>query len=160
VRLLVGAPREPVLGLRHEEVVEIQTNLDDATPEELGYAMERLFEAGALDVAFSPLQMKKNRPGVLVRVLGWPADGERLATVLLEHTTALGARIHVVERLVAPRSQRTVQTPWGEVRVKIKQLGERAIAAPEYEDCARVARTAGIPLAQVYAAARALSAPS
>src|SRR6202022_1505726 len=78
VRLLVGEPA-PVassdsLGLKRESVVEIQTNLDDSSPEELAFAMERLLEAGALDVAFSPLQMKKNRPGVLVRVLARPAD--------------------------------------------------------------------------------------
>ena len=136
-------------------MVEIQTNLDDATPEELGFAMERLLDAGALDVAFSPLQMKKNRPGVLVRVLGRPEDGERLARLVLEHTSALGVRVQAIERLITRRSERSVATPWGEVRVKIKHLGERELVAPEYEDCARVARAAGVPLREVYAAARA-----
>jgi uncharacterized protein (TIGR00299 family) protein len=159
VRLLVGAA-EPAQAsaLRRETVVELQTNLDDATPEELGFAMERLFEAGALDVAFSPLQMKKNRPGVLLRVLGRPADGERLAELVLVHTSALGVRVQPLERVVAGRATAAVQTPWGEVRVKYKLLGERRIAAaPEYEDCARVARAAGVPLREVYAAAQALS---
>jgi uncharacterized protein (DUF111 family) len=153
VRVLLGDASESAL--LHDTVVQIETNLDDATPEELGFAMERLLEAGALDVAFSPLQMKKNRPGVLLRVLGKPEDGERLAQLVLEHTTALGMRVQTIGRLIARRSQRTVSTPWGAVRVKIKQLGAREVAAPEYEDCARLARAAQVPLAEVYAAARA-----
>jgi pyridinium-3,5-bisthiocarboxylic acid mononucleotide nickel chelatase len=154
VRLIVGQPARRGSDLQRDRVVEIQTNLDDATPEELGFAMERLLEAGALDVAFSPLQMKKNRPGVLVRVLGRPEDGERLAQLVLEHTSALGVRMQAIERLIARRSERSVVTPWGEVRVKIKHLGERELVAPEYEDCARVARAADVPLREVYAAAR------
>ena len=152
VRVLLGVPRSD---LGRDTVIEIQTNLDDASPEELGFAMERLLEAGALDVAFSPLQMKKNRPGVLVRVLARVADGEKLAEMVLEHTSALGVRVRTVERLVARRSSRCVTTPWGEVRVKIKHFGGRDIAAPEFEDCARVAREAGVPLRAVYEAARA-----
>src|SRR5207237_5152223 len=90
VRLVVGS-REP--DLLSDTVVEIQTNLDDSSPEELGFAMERLLEAGALDVAFSPLQMKKNRPGVLVRVLARPSAADALSRLILEHTTALGVRM-------------------------------------------------------------------
>jgi uncharacterized protein (TIGR00299 family) protein len=156
VRLVVGpaAASAPEDGLLADRVVEIQTNLDDATPEELGFAMERLLEAGALDVAFSPLQMKKNRPGVLVRVLGRPEDGPRLARLVLEHTSALGVRLQTIERLIARRAERVVATPWGSVRVKLKLLGDAVIVAPEYEDCARVARAAQVPLREVYAAAR------
>jgi hypothetical protein len=153
VRLIVHAPSAGS-GLLSDQVVEIQTNLDDASPEELGFAMERLLEAGALDVAFSPLQMKKNRPGVLVRVLARPGDGTQLARLVLEHTSALGVRIQSIERLIARRSEREVATPWGAVRVKIKVLGETEIAAPEYEDCARLAREARLPLREVYAAAK------
>jgi uncharacterized protein (TIGR00299 family) protein len=154
VRLLVGQLSSADLGLVRESIVEVQTNLDDATPEELGFAMERLLEAGALDVAFSPLQMKKNRPGVLVRVLARPQDGQRMAELVLEHTTALGVRLQTIDRLVARRSERTVSTAWGDVRVKVKHLGDRELIAPEYEDCARVARAANVPLSLVYAAAR------
>jgi uncharacterized protein (TIGR00299 family) protein len=156
VRLIVGgleAAPTPA-GLLTDQVVEIQTNLDDTSPEELGFAMERLLEAGALDVAFSPLQMKKNRPGVLVRVLAPPAEGQHLARLMLEHTSALGVRIQTIERLIARRQERVVSTPWGPVRVKVKLLGDTEIAAPEYEDCARLAREAQIPLREVYAAAR------
>jgi pyridinium-3,5-bisthiocarboxylic acid mononucleotide nickel chelatase len=137
-----------------DEVVQIETNLDDTTPEELGFAMQVLLDAGALDVAFSPLQMKKNRPGVLLRLLARPADGPRLAELVLEHTTALGVRLETMQRLVAQRSERMVSTPWGEVRVKVKHLGEREVVAPEYEDCARLARDRGVPLRDVYEAAR------
>ena len=153
VRILVGEARTEST-FTQDTVVEVQTNLDDASPEALGFAMERLLEAGALDVAFSPLQMKKNRPGVLVRVLGRPEDGDRLAGLVLEHTTALGVRIQSIQRLVARRSLRTVATPWGDVRVKIKHLPGRDVAAPEYEDCARIAREAHVPLGVVYDAAR------
>jgi uncharacterized protein (TIGR00299 family) protein len=159
VRILVGDASRHELGLSRATVQEIQTNLDDATPEELGFAMERLLEAGALDVAFSPLHMKKNRPGVLVRVLARPQDGERLAALVLEHTSALGVRLQSIERLVARREQRTVATTWGEVRVKVKYLGERELVAPEYEDCARVARAANVPLRVVYAEALKAATP-
>ena len=150
VRLWLGGTSS----LEHDQVVQIETNLDDATPEELGFAMERLLEAGALDVAFSPLQMKKNRPGVLLRVLARPADAPRLAELILEHTSALGVRLETISRLIARRSERLVETPWGSVRVKIKHLGTREVAAPEYEDCAALARHAGVALREVYDAAR------
>jgi uncharacterized protein (DUF111 family) len=132
----------------------IEANLDDATPELLGYAMERLFEAGALDVFFTPIQMKKNRPGTLLGVIGRPDRASALAEVILHETTTLGVRLRRSERLIAGRRQETVLTPFGPVRVKLKLLGERAIAAPEYEDCAQVAREQGVPLADVYRAAQ------
>jgi uncharacterized protein (TIGR00299 family) protein len=158
VRLLVGSAIETASDLVADTVVEIETNLDDSSPEELGYAMERLLEAGALDVAFSPLQMKKNRPGVLVRVLTRPEDASRMAELMIEHTSALGVRFQRMERLIARRESRVAATPWGDVRVKVKLLGGREVVAPEYEDCARVARVAGVPLREVYAAARTGSA--
>lgn len=154
VRVVVGPEVAVPMDLIQDQVAEIETNLDDATPEELGFAMERLLESGALDVAFSPLQMKKNRPGTLVRVLGRPSDGPRLIDVLLTHTSALGARTTLKDRLIARRAERTVATPWGNARVKLKLLGERQIAAPEYEDCARLARDSGVPLRDIYEAAR------
>ena len=160
VRLVVGSLASGTADdLLVDEVVEIQTNLDDSSPEELGFAMERLLAAGALDVAFSPLQMKKNRPGVLLRVLSRPASASELARLVLEHTSALGVRMHTLERLITRRATRSVATPWGEVHVKVKMLGGREIVAPEYEDCARVAREAGVALREVYAAARAASPP-
>jgi pyridinium-3,5-bisthiocarboxylic acid mononucleotide nickel chelatase len=155
VRLIIGSATASTADLLVDEVVEIQTNLDDSSPEELGFAMERLLEAGALDVAFSPLQMKKNRPGVLLRVLARPGSASEVARLVLEHTSALGVRMHTLERLITRRESRVVATPWGEVRVKVKLLDGREIVAPEYEDCARLAREAGVPLRQIYASARA-----
>ena len=156
VRLIIGEAGSDLLG---DQVVEIQTNLDDSTPEELGFAMERLLEAGALDVAFSPLQMKKNRPGVLLRVLARPGDGQRLAEMVLAHTSALGVRLQSVERIIARREERIVTTAWGAVRVKVKVLRQREIVAPEYEDCARIARANGVRLRDVYDAARLACLP-
>jgi uncharacterized protein (TIGR00299 family) protein len=154
LRLLVGQQFDgSALGLERDSVVAIETNLDDSTPEELGFAMEQLLGDGALDVAFSPLQMKKNRPGVLVRVLARPADAARLAELLLVSTSALGVRFGTLERLVARRDAETVDTPWGAVRVKVKHVGPRSVGAPEYEDCARLARAHQLPLRTVFAAA-------
>ena len=93
-------------------------------------------------------------PGVLLRLLARPAEAQRLAELVLEHTSALGVRLETMQRLVAQRSEHAVTTPWGEVRVKVKHLGDREIVAPEFEDCARVARAAGVPLRDVYDAAR------
>jgi uncharacterized protein (TIGR00299 family) protein len=154
LRLLIGQQSgDASLELERDSVVAIETNLDDSTPEELGFAMEQLLGAGALDVAFSPLQMKKNRPGVLVRVLARPTDATRLAELLLVSTSALGVRFGTLDRLIARRSEATVTTPWGPVRIKVKQVGGRAVGAPEYEDCARLARAHQLPLRTVFATA-------
>jgi uncharacterized protein (TIGR00299 family) protein len=141
-------------GLRQDEVVVIEANLDDASPEHLGYAMERLFEAGALDVYFTPIQMKKNRPGTLLGVIGRPERVSALADVILRETTTLGVRLRRSERLIAERRQETVLTPFGPVQVKLKLLADRMVAAPEYEDCARLAREQQVPLTDVYRAAQ------
>lgn len=138
-----------------EEVVLLECNLDDATGELLGYVMERLFAAGALDVWFVPVQMKKNRPGVILSTLARPERVDALLGLILRETPTLGVRVQPVERAVAERAERAVETPWGPVRVKEKWLdGERVSVSPEYEDCARIARERGIPLEEVYAAAR------
>jgi uncharacterized protein (DUF111 family) len=156
-RVWIGQPTEERLpeDLRREQVVQLETHVDDSTPEELGFALERLLDAGALDVAFIPLQMKKSRPGTLVRVLGRHGEGDRLAQMLLMHTSALGVRVQEMERLVLERTVRRVDTPWGPVRIKETHVGGQARLAPEYEDCAAIARTSGIPLRVVYRAALA-----
>src|SRR4051812_14880939 len=157
-RLPLSAPERGLGGevssLRQDEVVVIEANLDDASPEHLGYTMERLFEAGALDVYFTPIQMKKNRPGTLLGVIARPEGVSALADLILRETTTLGVRMRRSQRLIAERRQDTVLTPFGEIRVKLKLLGDRTIAAPEYEDCARLAREQQVPLAEVYRAAQ------
>jgi uncharacterized protein (TIGR00299 family) protein len=143
-------PAVPEGDLIRDEVVLVETNLDDASPELLGYAMERLFEAGALDVYFTPIQMKKNRPGTLLGVIAPPDRADALARIILAETTTLGVRLRPLARLIAERREATVETPLGPVRVKLKRLGDRTVAAPEYDDCARLARSGGVPLAEVY----------
>lgn len=153
LRLWVG---EPVDSDAEQDVVAvIETNVDDMTPELLGAAMDRLLQIGALDVSFEPVQMKKNRPGVKVAVMVEPERAEEIARQLLEHTTTLGVRIHEARRLKCRRWLEKVETPWGEVFVKFRSIAGQQSAAPEYEDCIRVARTAGVGVPEVYAAARA-----
>jgi uncharacterized protein (DUF111 family) len=136
--------------------------VDDSTGEMLGYTMERLFDAGALDVWFTPIQMKKNRPGVLLSVLSPLDKVDALAMIVMLETSTLGVRTFPPShRLKADRRMREVETPWGSVQVKEKWLGEhgqakRLIAvSPEYEDCARLARESGEPLSRIMDAARA-----
>ena len=128
-----------------DNVVLLETNLDNATGEQLGFAMERLFEAGALDVWHTPIQMKKNRPGVLLSALGPASLESRLAEVFLRDTPTLGVRVRPVGRYVADRDTVTVETEYGPMRLKRKWLaGEVVSAAPEYEDVAAAAREWGV----------------
>jgi len=152
VRLWLGELAEPVL---QDEAVLLETNLDNATGEALGYVLGRLLEAGALDAWCTPIYMKKNRPGVLLSALAAPAQAHELALLILRETPTLGVRRQLVQRSIAGRSVATVETPWGAVRVKVKLLGgEEVTAAPEYDDCARLAREAGVPWQGVHAAAQ------
>jgi uncharacterized protein (DUF111 family) len=137
-----------------DRVVSLETNLDDLVPEHFDYLMERLFEAGALDVAIQHLQMKKNRPGFGVRVLGRPADRLALARVLFTDSTALGVRVSEQDRLLLPREQRKVTTVFGRIGVKLVTdgAGRREVSA-EYDDCKRAARRTGAALRDVVRAA-------
>lgn len=129
----------------------LEANVDDSTPEVLGYAMDRLLAEGALDVTLQPVYMKKQRPGTLVQVLARPEDQERLAAVLLRETSTLGLRISEAERRVAAREWVEVETRYGRVRMKVSDAG----AAPEFEDCRKLAETTGEPLKEILAAATA-----
>ena len=121
------------------------------TGELLGGFMQRLFSAGALDVSYTPIQMKKNRPAILLTVLCPPELGQQLALSVLQETTTLGVRIQQVRRLKAQRYQETIATSLGPILVKVKRLGSRVIsAAPEYEECQRVAQAHDLPLMDVY----------
>jgi uncharacterized protein (TIGR00299 family) protein len=131
-------------------VVVLEANIDDSSPQVLGYAMERLLEAGALDVTLESLWMKKNRAGTLVRVIAKPEDRERLAQMIFAETSTLGLRIYPVERRVKARHLVEVQTSYGNVRMKISEDGS---FAPEYEDCRNIARQSGVPLKEILAAA-------
>jgi len=131
-------------------VTVIEANIDDLSPQVLGYAMERLLARGALDVTLTPLLMKKNRPGTLLRVLARPEEREELIAVLFRETSTLGLRMYQAERRVQSRSFVEVETPHGKVRVKVSADGSYA---PEYEDCRKLALATGVPLKQILAEA-------
>jgi len=131
-------------------VAVLEANIDDSSPQVLGYAMERLLEAGALDVTLESVLMKKNRQGTLVRVIAKPEDREALAQLMFAETSTLGLRIYSAERRVKARHTLEVETPHGKVRIKIADNGSYA---PEYEDCRKLARETGVPLKQILAEA-------
>jgi uncharacterized protein (TIGR00299 family) protein len=139
---------------RADRVALLETNLDDFVPEHFDYLMERLFEAGALDVSLQHLQMKKNRPGYLVRVLARPAERLALARILFAESTAIGVRVTESDRIVLEREERRVRTAFGRIRVKrVWDLEGRLLVSAEYDDCKRAAGKAGVPLREVVRAA-------
>ena len=141
----VDTAGKPPIARWQDNIILLETNLDNATGEQLGYAMERLFAAGALDVWHTPVQMKKQRPGIILSALG-PAELEAaLAEVFLRDTPTLGVRVRPVGRYVAERDTVTAETEYGPIRVKRKWLaGEVVSAAAEYEDVAGAALANGV----------------
>ncbi len=139
-----------------DTVVLLETNLDDATGEVIGYCLDQLLHAGALDAFTTPIQMKKNRPGVMVSVLAEPHQADALERILFQETGTFGIRRQLVSRSIRSRAELTVETPWGEVRGKVGWRGAGDVLfTPEYEDCARIAREHAVPLREVYQAALA-----
>ncbi|MGH7777686.1 MAG: nickel pincer cofactor biosynthesis protein LarC [Candidatus Dormibacterales bacterium] len=152
LRLWLGAG-EPEAALI-DEVAILETNLDDMAPNHLAALCEDLMSAGALDVAVTPVVMKKGRPGHLLSVIAEPLRAEALARLVLRSSSTLGVRMGRSPRLLAGRRLVEVQTPYGPVRVKIKELGGTPVEArAEYEDCRRLAAAAGAGLAEVMRAA-------
>jgi hypothetical protein len=143
-------------GVGADRVALLETHLDDLLPEHFDFLMERLFEAGALDVSLQHIQMKKNRPGFLLRVLSRPSERLALAGILFAESTAIGVRTSEHDRMVLEREQRRVQTEYGRVRVKLVRGtdGSTTVTA-EYDDCKRAAKKSGAPLRDVVRAAEA-----
>lgn len=134
-----------------DRVVVLETHLDDCSPEILGYLMEMLQSHGALDVSFSPLQMKKNRPGTKLTVIAPPGEADRLGRLVLQETTALGVRFAPMDRMILARENEIRQTSYGPVSVKVVRDGTRILrVTPEYEECRRCALEQGLPLQEVY----------
>lgn len=146
VRVMIG---EASGASEATSVSVIEANIDDASPQVIGYAMELILEAGALDAVIIPAQMKKGRPGVLLQVIAEHHKREEIAAILFRETTTLGIRFHTAERRVQSREWLEVETPHGTVRVKSGESG----FTPEYEDARRIASATGVPLKQVLAEA-------
>ena len=154
LRVILGELDSPS-GLQVEDLVMLESNIDDLNPEIYEHVTARLFAAGALDVILAPVQMKKNRPGTSLGVLCHLEDSEALRGILFAETTTLGVREHTVRRYALERQAITVQTPYGDVRVKVAKWGEdRQKASPEYEDCRKLAHEKSVPLLEVFQAAQ------
>lgn len=156
LRALLGENTQTASGLDWETdtIAVLETNLDDIAPEILGDFVERALAAGALDVFHTPVQMKKNRPGVLLTVLCAAGDADKFSEMLLRETSAFGVRRTLTERRKLKRDFATIKTQHGEVTVKLGRLNGKIVqAAPEYESCRALAAKHQLPLRQIYEAA-------
>ncbi|MDX1952430.1 MAG: nickel pincer cofactor biosynthesis protein LarC [Verrucomicrobiota bacterium] len=143
-----------------DNVTLIETNLDDLPAEMLGSFMETSMEAGALDVFYTPIQMKKNRPGVLLSLLCESSEADRFSELILKETSTFGVRRTIYERRKLRRESRLVKTRYGEVEIKLGTLDGKVIqASPEFRSCQQVAQQSGLPFKQVYQAAVEAAAP-
>jgi len=151
LRVLVGESTDHP---HTERIIVLQSEIDDMNPQLFGLVMERLYAAGALDVFFASVQMKKNRPGTLLTVLSRPEQREELSAILFRETTTIGVRYHEVLRERLEREIVDVATPLGTVRFKVARLGDTIVnAAPEFEDCLKIAAERRVPVKDVQGAA-------
>ena len=144
VRAMLGEQDAPA-----EEILELSCNLDDCTGEAIGFAMERLLDAGALDVYWTSVGMKKNRPGILLTCMCRPLDREKMVELLFRHTTTLGVRESAFRRYTLSRESKTIQTPDGDIRVKVSTGYGVAREKPEFDDLAKIARETGKSLSEL-----------
>ena len=152
LRLLLGKSIQAA-DLYTDELIQLEANIDDLNPEIYGYLMEKLFAGGALDVFFTPIQMKKNRPAVQLTVLSPPHLLNTLRDLVFTETSTLGLRLNRAQKVMKPREVGKVTTEWGAIRIKYcpARPGESLLHyAPEYEDCCKIARLSGLPLKEVY----------
>jgi pyridinium-3,5-bisthiocarboxylic acid mononucleotide nickel chelatase len=158
LRILLGHNQAP-LNTFEEEVAVLETNIDDLNPEIFGYLMEKAFEAGALDIFYTPIQMKKNRPAVQLTILSPPEKLKALQDLVFFETSTLGFRLTSARKIMRLREIKTVETKWGSIRIKCSPGTGDEIAghfAPEYDDCCKIARLSGLPLKEVYRLAEKL----
>jgi pyridinium-3,5-bisthiocarboxylic acid mononucleotide nickel chelatase len=150
LRIMIGDAPERIVPAQDQEITVIEANLDDMNPQIYGYFQEKALAAGALDVFTTSVQMKKNRPGTLLTVLCRPADAQGLMSLIFAETTTFGVRSYTAQRRVLPRESVKVKTKFGEVRVKLSRVNGRVLhAAPEYEDCRKLAKENNVPLQRV-----------
>jgi pyridinium-3,5-bisthiocarboxylic acid mononucleotide nickel chelatase len=134
-----------------ERIVELQTNIDDLSPEILGAVQDRLFQVGALDVFFTPIQMKKSRPATMLSVLCQPSAVEQIQGIIFAETSTFGIRYQEMDRKILDRELVEVETSAGQIQIKIGRSGGRILqVAPEFETCLAAARLSGQPLKRVY----------
>ena len=147
LRIIVGEAE----GKGSDKVVLVETNIDDMNPEFYDHIMEQLFSAGALDVFYTSVMMKKNRPAVKISVLVSPLKREAVSRILLTETSTFGIRFSEVDRIILDRQSIEVQTPYGKVAVKVGSMaGQMMHFSPEYEDCKQIARKKKVPVKTVY----------
>lgn len=137
-----------------DTICKLETDVDDATGELLGYTLKRLLAAGALDAHFVPVQMKKNRPAYELTVICRLEDKEKLEQLIFTETTTIGIRASVLQRDILPRKKGVVHTEYGDVEVKICQLGNAERVYVEYDSAVRLADEQGVPLQAVYLAVK------
>src|SRR5215469_16617599 len=151
LRAILG---EKIVSSGPERLVEVQATIDDMSPELLGAAIDKIREAGAAEAFFSPVQMKKSRPGILLTTLCRPDQLPEVQEIILRHTSTFGVRYYEVDRLALDRTFVSVTTPYGALAIKLGILrGEVIQVAPEFEDCRKAAEKAGVPIKTVYDAA-------
>ncbi len=150
LRMIVGEAE----GKGSDTVILVETNIDDMNPEFYDHIMDQLFSAGALDVYYTSVMMKKNRPAVKISVLVSPIKREAVARVLLTETSTFGIRFSEMDRIVLDRQSMEVQTPYGKVAVKVGSMGGDIMQfSPEYENCKQIARKKKVPVKKVYESA-------
>ena len=147
LRLIIGSQKDVA---EAQEVEVIETHLDDWSPEGFPYLSELLFKARALDVTIMPIQMKKGRPGLLLKVICEPSRSWELQKIILTETTAIGLRYYRQKRWTLPRETVKIASPWGEVEIKKVDTPQGVAFYPEYEECRKIAKKHGIPLKVVY----------
>jgi len=149
LRIFLGEPVSASAGMSGT-VIQIETNLDDLNPQLYEAVVERLFTAGAIDVALTPVVMKRGRPGVVLTVLAPPENAEAAVRTIMKETTSLGVRMQEISRWVLPRHQQSIRTPSGVVRMKVSDTGHGdSKAAPEFSDCKRLADETGRPVREI-----------
>jgi len=155
LRVLIGDTAGAAAGADSDEVVILEANLDDTTPQAIGYVTDRLLEAGALDVAAAPITMKKSRPGLKLSVIAPPSLADALENLLFLETTTFGVRRYNCRRTTLARTIDSVETRFGPICIKVgRRAGRVVIASPEYDDCAAAARKHAAPLREVMDEAR------
>ena len=150
LRVILGTTGETGLSISHDQIVLMETNIDNTTGEALGYTMDKLMKAGALDTYFTSIQMKKNRPAYMLSVLCKTNDTDKLSDIIFKETSTIGIRMQDMKRITLNREIRTVQTELGEVRVKLVVVRGLERIQPEYEDCIRLAEENNLSFNEVY----------